>query len=128
MQDAGRHGPTWRVLLSVTPSSMHSMNGATPSTSQDGPALLEALRMLDALRQENRDLAGQVGYLQARVQMQEATILALQAPEEPQNGTLERSGTAELPDPSPGSHPRHLTHSRYRCRPRRMPCPGGNVG
>lgn len=37
--------------------------------------------MLDAMRQENRDLAGQVGYLQARVQLHEETIRALQAPE-----------------------------------------------
>src|SRR5829696_1354686 len=87
MQDAGRHGPTWRVLLSVTPSSVPTV-GSTPSTTPsvspigDSAALLEALRMLDAMRQENRDLAGQVGYLQARVQMQEATILALQAPQD----------------------------------------------
>src|SRR5215213_9013440 len=90
-QDAGRHGPTWRVLLSATPStvptvgstpsSTPSVNGSTPSmtpsTDAAGPALLEALRLLDALRRENRDLAGQVGYLQARVQLQEETIRAL---------------------------------------------------
>jgi len=33
------------------------------------------------MRQENRDLAGQVGYLQARVQIHEETIRALTAPE-----------------------------------------------
>jgi len=49
---------------------------------EDSPALLEALRMMDAMRQENRDLAGQVGYLQARVQIHEETIRALTAPAE----------------------------------------------
>ena len=86
VQDAGRHGPTWRVLLSVTPGVLltpdntpcstlgvtPSVDGATPSVApgsqdstpgsvpnagEDSPALLEALRMLDALRRENRDLA-----------------------------------------------------------------------
>ena len=108
VQDAGRHGPTWRVLLSATPGtlptvgstpgSMPSVNGATPGTTpsmgEDSPALLEALRMLDAMRQENRDLAGQVGYLQARVQMHEETIRALTAPE----STLEGEGAAGSPD------------------------------
>ena len=51
-----------------------------PSAGEDGVALLEALRMLDAMRQENRDLAGQVGYLQARAQMLDERVRALEAP------------------------------------------------
>ena len=99
VQDAGRHGPTWRVLLSATPSTLPtvgSMPSATPSIGEDGPAFLEALRMLDALRQENRDLAGQIGYLQARVQMHEETIRALSAPQSP----VEASTAPEPPDPT----------------------------
>jgi hypothetical protein len=61
--------------------------------------------MLDALRQENRDLAGQVGYLQARVQMQEATILALQAPQDAPERPQEVRETAETPDPVPEPRP-----------------------
>jgi len=111
MQDAGRHGPTWRVLLSATPgtmptvsntpSSTPSVNGLTPSTTpsigDETPAFLEALRLLDALRQENRDLAGQVGYLQARVQLHEETIRALTAPQSP----VEALGATEPPDLTP---------------------------
>jgi hypothetical protein len=109
VQDAGRHGPTWRVLLTVTPSilptpsSTPSVNGATPSTTpstgEEGAALLEALRTLDAMRQENRDLAGQVGYLQARVQMHEATIRTLQAPAV-SPAPVEAPGAPEEPAPT----------------------------
>ena len=105
MQDAGRHGPTWRVLLSVTPSSVPTVGSTpstTPSVAEDNAALLEALRMLDAMRQENRDLAGQVGYLQARVQMQEATIMALQAPQEPEKGPLDAPTSTQALEPSTG--------------------------
>jgi excisionase family DNA binding protein len=114
MQDAGRHGPTWRVLLSTppstvptvgsTPSSTPSVNGSTPSMTPSvdevGPALLEALRLLDALRQENRDLAGQVGYLQARVQVHEETIRALTAPEQPQEPPTAPDPADSTPEPS----------------------------
>ena len=112
VQDAGRHGPTWRVLLSATPSvvptvgstpsSMPSVNGSTPSTTpskgEDSVALLEALRILDALRQENRDLAGQVGYLQARVQVHEETIRALTAPQTQQDANPEPESPAPITD------------------------------
>ena len=39
---------------------------------------------MDRLTRENRDLAGQVGYLQSKLQAAEARILALEAPH--QNG------------------------------------------
>ena len=115
VQDAGRHGPTWRVLLSTTPSSTPSMTPGTqdstpsttpssvPSVVEDGPALLEALRMLDAMRRENRDLAGQVGYLQARVQIQEETIRALQAPQKAQEGPQASNLTPQAPEPTTGA-------------------------
>ena len=94
VQDAGRHGPTWRVLLSATPSVVLTVGstpsttpsvgvgtpGSTPSVDAETPALLEALRMLDALRQENRDLAGQVGYFQARAQILDERVRMLEAP------------------------------------------------
>jgi excisionase family DNA binding protein len=112
MRDAGRHGPTWRVLLSATPSvlptvgttpsSTPSVNGSMPSTTSsigdDTAALLEALRLLDASRQENRDLAGQVGYLHARVQLQEETLRALQAPQQP----MDAPTAPKSPDPTTG--------------------------
>jgi excisionase family DNA binding protein len=114
MQDAGRHGPTWRVLLGVpagTPSvvptvgSMPSVNGSTPgptpNTGDDNAGLLEALRMLDAMRQENRDLAGQVGYLQARVQLHEETIRALRAPAAPEASHTQQDANPGLVAPVP---------------------------
>src|SRR3954462_14331310 len=62
MQDAGRHGPTWRVLLSTMPSTLPTVGSTpsvddmtpstTPSVSEDSAVLLEALKMLDAMRQE----------------------------------------------------------------------------
>jgi len=78
------------------------MNGvvpsATPGVTEDSPAPLEALRMLDAMRQENRDLAGQIGYLQARVQIHEESIRALMAPKAPlvaPQPALDASGSTE---------------------------------
>jgi excisionase family DNA binding protein len=110
LQDAGRHGPTWRVLLSATPGTLPTV-GSTPSTTpsvgEESSALLEALRMLDAMRQENRDLAGQVGYLQARVQMQEETIRALQAPQVAYESAGASNSTAGRtpPEPQPAPEP-----------------------
>ena len=108
MQDAGRHGPTWRVLLGATPSAVPTLGSTpstTPSTGEESSVLLEALRMLDAMRQENRDLAGQVGYLQARVQMQGETIRALQAPHVAAESPGASDLTAETPDPDPEPFP-----------------------
>ena len=114
MQDAGRHGPTWRVLLSATPGTMPTLGStpsvddvtpsATPSAGEDNAALLEALRMLDAMRQENRDLAGQVGYFQARAQVLDERVKMLEAPK---------------PDPEPA--PPANESVRRRTRPQLVP-------
>jgi len=51
----------------------------------DQSALLEALRQLEKIREENRNLAGQVGYMQAQLLQRDEVIRALQAPaEQPQ--------------------------------------------
>ena len=142
VQGAGRHGPTWRVLLSgrsgvlltpdsapcSTPGATPSVDGArpsitpssVPSVGEDGPALLQALRILDALRRENRDLAAQVGYLQARVHIQEETIRALQAPQD-----APVSPTA----PDLGSEPGKPTkRGRPGWNPPSPAAPGGDAG
>ncbi len=54
------------------------------------------VRWLRDLQEENRNLAGQVGYLQARLQQAEDTIRALEAPREaPTNAPESRPGGPE---------------------------------
>ena len=97
-------GFEWRVYLngsaplqvdSSTPQvSAHMdsppahMNGPTtphvspPATQVD---TAELVRLVERLHNENTQLAGQVGFLQARVQEQERTIARLMAPQEPES-------------------------------------------
>jgi hypothetical protein len=42
--------------------------------------LVEALRLIGRLQEENRTLAGQMGYLQAQLEQARETIRALEAP------------------------------------------------
>jgi excisionase family DNA binding protein len=80
-------GYEWRVYLDTpavqvdTPSTRHAgkLDG-TPA-----PELMKALEMVDRLQRENQQLAGQLGFLQARVQEQERTIARLMAPQEPES-------------------------------------------
>ena len=118
--DAGR-GTVWRVLLdgmATTPPTgddAMAVMRATPTGTADGmpsapPALAEfahavidELRQeyreeLERLRRENQQLAGQVGFLQARVQDQERQIALLMAPKEPEEARPE-------PEPAPKDAP-----------------------
>jgi hypothetical protein len=95
VQHAGRKGSIWKVLLGVAPNSP-----PTAGTGEDTPPLLEALRLVDALRPENRDLADQIGYLQARVQIHEEMIRALQAQEAP-SSLVEAPGELDPLEPTP---------------------------
>ena len=40
----------------------------SPSVQGESDVVLEALRLVDSLRRENQQLAGQVGFLQAKLQ------------------------------------------------------------
>ena len=102
--NAGR-GTVWRVLLdgvAATPPQRVAMTpeadvvGAIPvqevidtlQAQQRAPELMKALDLVDRLQRDNQQLAGQVGFLQARVQEQERTIARLRAPrDEPQEIT-----------------------------------------
>jgi hypothetical protein len=44
--------------------------------------VLEALRLVDNLRRDNQQLAGQVGFLQAKLQETERTVALLMVPKD----------------------------------------------
>lgn len=57
--------------------------GRLPSrVPTDSAPLLEALHLVNKLTQQNLELAGRVGFLQAELRQRDARILALQAPKE----------------------------------------------
>ena len=60
----------------MTDSDRHATD--TPS----GPEVLALVQLVDHLQWENQQLAGQVGFLQARVQEQERQIALLMAPQD----------------------------------------------
>jgi excisionase family DNA binding protein len=84
------HGQAWRITLDSTPDSAPPAERVTPAKTPvtgDNPATAELMHLLEAERKEriglvqrNEQLAGQVGFLQARVQEQERIIALLQAP------------------------------------------------
>ena len=81
----GPHGPTWCVHLDGAPGLRHGGDTPAPTPAHtvaqpvDAAALLD---LVDRLTRENRDLAGQVGYFQARAQILEDRVRALEAPKE----------------------------------------------
>ena len=60
-------------------------------------ALLKALDLTDRLQRENMELAGRVGFLQAKLQTAEEQLLALAAPTPPQPATDEPSSDPDQP-------------------------------
>ncbi len=105
-----QHGPTWEVCLG-TVSTEHQDADRRPANGAHGHAggnaegiaggnagagMVQLVALVDRLQRENRDLAGQVGYLQACVQMHEETIRALTAPRQP----VEAPGAPESVDPT----------------------------
>ena len=83
-------GYEWRVYFDTT-----AVQVDTPSTRHAGkvdgmpvrpagtpaPELMKALEMVDRLQQDNQQLAGQVGFLQAKLQDAEEQIRLLTAPQ-----------------------------------------------
>ncbi len=77
-----------RLGLSVEAVRKRARRGSLHAYKRDGQwwdqsALLEALRQLEKIREENRNLAGQVGYMQAQLLQRDEVIRALQAPQDP---------------------------------------------
>ena len=99
-------GFEWRVDLDGQPAGQvpgqnghlngHAAQVDTPVAVQQPPqrdqALLEALRLVEKLQQQNLELSGRVGFYQAKNQDLEQRVLLLEAPKPPQGGvvTLER--------------------------------------
>jgi len=104
----GPHGPTWCVHLDGVPGMRHP--GAAPAPTVAHPADTVAppaenaalVELVGRLTQENRDLAGQVGYLQARAQILDEGVRALEAPKE------QPAAVSTIVEPSPPG----LTHAR----------------
>ena len=107
-------GGVWRVCLdgqSDRPAAAvsDSQTRASDSLSDSQPAPPEVLRLLEllederreraALVQRNEQLAGQVGFLQARVQEQERTIARLMAPQDERPAV---PAPQDAPAPAPG--------------------------
>ena len=101
-----QHGPTWEVCVGMASTepqdaAQGSVNGAQghaggTAGGDAGPGMVQLVALVDRLQRESRDLAGQVGYLQARVQMHEETIRALTAPQAP----VDAPTAPETPDPT----------------------------
>ncbi len=88
-----QHGPTWEVCLGAI-STEHraaaqgSANGAQghaggAAEGVAGAGMVQLVALVDRLQRENRDLAGQVGFLTAQLAIANERILALTAPQQP---------------------------------------------
>jgi len=94
----GSRGPEWRVypdgIPTVDPTltvDSPSVDGPwtepvptvdSPSVQGEAAIVLEALRLVDSLRRENQQLAGQLGFTQAKLQEAERTVALLMAPKD----------------------------------------------
>lgn len=67
---------TWQVA--DTPVGAPGM----PPGTADTPELIELVRLVDRLQQSNQQLAGQLGFTQAKLQEAERTIALLMAPKD----------------------------------------------
>jgi len=95
--DTGR-GEVWRVVLgdmAVTPTPQHDVMAVRASQTDVTPtgvaefahAVIDELRQeyrdeLEHLRRENQQLAGQLGFTQAKLQEAERTVALLMAPKD----------------------------------------------
>ena len=83
-------GFRWEVFLAGTYADAGSENGEHRSHVGERPtrSLEAALALIDKLTQQNVQLAGQVGFLQGKLEDAQARLLLLEAPKiEPGNGT-----------------------------------------
>ncbi len=83
-------GEVWRVMpdaVAPTPDAMTPQDDVvtTEAAAPDVPEVLELVRLVDRLQRDNQQLAGQLGFTQAKLQEAEHTIALLMAPtDEPQ--------------------------------------------
>ncbi len=67
---------------SQTKTSREVSDTLTDSQAQPAPELMKALEMVDRLQQANQQLAGQLGFTQAKLQEAERTVALLMAPKD----------------------------------------------
>lgn len=83
-----QHGLAYEVWVDEAVRGNGHVGRVATSSSQTGTqqpdeTTLELVRLVDRIQRENRDLAGMVGSLQARLGFAEDRIRALEAPKEP---------------------------------------------
>ena len=90
------YGPGWRVTLDISPDGAPSTVPTTPDnmpttgdTAPTSPEFMKMLeiveedrRLIDRLQRENQQMAGQLGFMQAKLQEAEKTIALLMAPKD----------------------------------------------
>lgn len=92
-----RHGLAWQLRIGILPSLADGSAG-TPMQAAESPAMVELVQLVGRLQEENRNLAGQLGYKEAQLQSAQETIRALQAqntPPAPPEDTLKPSEPVE---------------------------------
>jgi excisionase family DNA binding protein len=90
-----QHGPTWEVCLGDLQGHAAAVPMQAAQGAAEGPAMLEALRLVDRLQRENRELAERVGFLHAQLGEARERIRMLEAPKEPE----------PMPVPEPAPYP-----------------------
>ena len=104
------HGPAWEVWVTgaeARPVSDRAETDTRPGVGRaegdsdgqaTGPtddAMVEALRLINRLTEENRNLAGQLGYVQSQLQQRDEQLKALTAPAEVSTGAHARESAQE---------------------------------
>ena len=100
-QVATQRGPAWRVLLGSLPGNLPPVEHVAPQPAEhaaDGAGMVALVHLVGRLQEENRTLAGQVGFLQAQMQQAHETIRALQAGAEHEPST---TADPETSSPAP---------------------------
>lgn len=98
-QVATQRGPAWRVLLSTPLSNVPTLGndaGQPAGHEVNNAGVVALVELVGRLQEENRTLAGQVGFLQAQAQQAQETIRALQAGAE-QAASVTPGGTVSPP-------------------------------
>jgi len=97
-----QHGPTWEVCLGTSSTERQdNAEGAAQGDAEGdaGHGIVRLVDLVDRLQRENRDLAGQVGFLTAQLATATERLAAPEAPQQVQNGTVDASGSTQGQEP-----------------------------
>lgn len=101
-----QHGPTWEVCLGSVKHDHQkgAEDAANPAQGVAGggaaAGVVQLVALVDRLQRENRDLAGQVGFLTAQLAVAESRIAALEAPKSPPDESTEPQLVEQAPAPA----------------------------